>query len=92
MIASSSKLSGKPDAGSSEVRNNEEDTQRETEFLTCLVKTGHKSFLSHPLIEAFIVLKWQRVRIFFWISFAFYVCYTYTYRYLYASLSGLSLV
>ena len=50
-----------------------EDIQRETEFLTCLINTGHKSYLSHPLVEAFIVLKWQRVRIFFWISFICYV-------------------
>jgi len=47
--------------------------RRETDFLTCLLAAGNKKILSHPLSEAFLTLKWQRVRKFFWASLLFQV-------------------
>lgn len=46
---------------------------RETEFLTCLVAAGNKKILAHPLSEAFLTLKWRRVRKFFWASLLFQI-------------------
>ena len=47
--------------------------RKETEFLTCVLAAGYKKILSHPLSEAFLALKWQRVRKFFWASLLFQV-------------------
>ncbi|ODM98235.1 Transient receptor potential channel pyrexia [Orchesella cincta] len=46
---------------------------KETEFLTCLLAAGNKKILAHPLSEAFLTLKWQRVRKFFWASLLFQI-------------------
>lgn len=46
---------------------------KETEFLTCLVAAGNKKILAHPLSEAFLTLKWRRVRKFFWASLLFQI-------------------
>jgi hypothetical protein len=47
--------------------------RKETEFLTCILAAGNKKILAHPLSEAFLTLKWQRVRKFFWASLLFQV-------------------
>lgn len=47
--------------------------RKETDFLTCVLAAGNKKILSHPLSEAFLTLKWERVRKFFWASLLFQV-------------------
>ncbi|CAL8091609.1 unnamed protein product [Orchesella dallaii] len=46
---------------------------KETEFLICLLAAGNKKILAHPLSEAFLTLKWRRVRKFFWASLLFQI-------------------
>jgi hypothetical protein len=43
--------------------------RKETDVLLSFCEFGHKDILSHPLIEAFLILKWQRVMKYFWASF-----------------------
>lgn len=48
-----------------------QERRKETELLTCLIATGNKKVLAHPLSEAFLLVKWRRVRKFFLASLLF---------------------
>lgn len=45
------------------------DLKKETDLLLSFCTLGHNQILSHPLIESFLILKWERVMKYFWASF-----------------------
>ncbi|XP_035705994.1 transient receptor potential channel pyrexia isoform X2 [Folsomia candida] len=81
------------------VTNNNEDVKtstprKETEVLLSFCAFGHYDILSHPLVEAFLVLKWERVMKYFWASFIanllMVLVYSYFVFHLYASMCPLT--
>lgn len=47
--------------------------RNETHFVGTIVDGGNKHILVHPLIEAFLEIKWSRMRHIFYANFIFYV-------------------
>ena len=50
--------------------------RNETSFLGTVVDTRNKSILVHPLMEAFLVIKWSRMRRIFYANFIYYVSWS----------------
>jgi len=65
-----------PNAPPKTFKNPYESNESETDFLMEIIETSsivRKAILKHPLIQAFLHLKWQRFKPFAVISIAFYV-------------------
>lgn len=47
----------------------------ESELLLSFIEAGQKRFLSHPLVETFLFLKWRRIRILYYLILSYYLFY-----------------
>ncbi|CAG7816021.1 unnamed protein product [Allacma fusca] len=76
-----SKILGSPSNLSTATSRRTQSLQKETDFIHDLVTHRDKDILAHPLIEAFIALKWEKVKIIFYLSFLFYLVMALVYTY-----------
>lgn len=47
----------------------------ESELLLSFIEAGQKRFLSHPLVETFLFLKWRRIRKLYYLILTYYLFY-----------------
>ena len=57
-------------------RSGSKKVRAETDLLSCMLKAhpiGREALLTHPVVQAFLYLKWMYVRKWFWFIRFFYV-------------------